>query len=589
MGLALQLAQEMQKPLDYARLLLRRGFLSRAEIRSFVSPELRSLPLPETMPNMCRATAAFLRARERGDTVAIAGDFDADGLTATAVLARALGALGFKVITRIPNRFTDGYGLSPRAVDELRARGAGLLVTVDCGVSDMEAVLAANGMGIPVVVTDHHQLPPELPPAAAIVNPHLGGGWERSPMAGVGVAFMLAWAVQRALKFKGLSAALDPPLEEYLALVALGTVADLAPLTGVNRTLVRHGLRFLSNTTWPSLAALVESSRLDDPGAVTVRDVGFRLAPKLNAAGRLGSADPALELLVSEDPLRARALAETLESINRERYEGQRKLQAAVLELLESQGGPEGRTVVLAKEGWPRGLLGLAASRVAETVRRPTVLLSLDGDMAVGSGRTGPGFDLYAALCHAREHCHSMGGHSEAAGMRLPRSNLEAFMAAFEEGAQLQPEPPTDDELQIDVECSLDDLYPLAKSFQDLEPFGQGHPVPVAVVRGVRVTDCGPTRTGGDRHLSFRLSDGSQTFTMRAFDQARRLQEVGPVMDFAMAFSGSRLGHRDTGWNLVDFKRPGESPSPWTWGTAPLEGAAGRVAGGESASGGGAS
>ncbi|MDR3153514.1 MAG: single-stranded-DNA-specific exonuclease RecJ [Deltaproteobacteria bacterium] len=465
---ARELAGSLGKPVKYAQFLLGRGFRSREEIREFVAPELRRLPLPETMPNMRKAVECFLAARERGDTVAVAGDYDADGLTATAILVRVLGALGYKVITRIPNRLRDGYGLSAKAVEGLHAKGARLLVTVDCGVSDLEAVVAANRLGLPVVVTDHHRLPPQLPPAAAIVNPHLGGGWERSPMAGVGVAFMLAWAVQRALRFKGVQVDMNPPLVENLALVALGTVADMAPLTGVNRTLVRHGLRYLSNTSWPSLSALKSSSRLDDPGSVSARDVGFKLAPKLNAAGRLGSAEPALELLVTEDPLRARALAESLESINRDRYEGQKKLLALALSQLEASGGPEGRTVVLAGESWPKGLLGLVASRVAEVTRRPTVLLSLEGSVAAGSGRGAPGFDLLSALREARDLCRTLGGHSEAAGLSLDRDKLPAFKEAFERGASRQPGPPDDAELEIDLELDLDDLQTLAGALADL-------------------------------------------------------------------------------------------------------------------------
>ncbi|MDR1315198.1 MAG: single-stranded-DNA-specific exonuclease RecJ [Deltaproteobacteria bacterium] len=561
---ALEIAASIGKPLHYAQFLMGRGYRTRAEIKAFVAPELASLPLPESMPNMAKAVGAFMRARERNDTVAIAGDFDADGLTATAVLSRILRSLGYKVITSIPNRFSDGYGLSVKTVEGLKRMGAGLLVTVDCGVSDAEAVDAANALGLPVVVTDHHHIPPVLPSAEAVVNPHLGGGWERSPMAGVGVAFMLAWAVQRALKFKGICPATSKTLlVEHLALVAIGTIADLVPLTGVNRTLVRHGLRCLSKTSWPSLAALVSSSRLDDPNAVTVRDVGFSLAPKLNAAGRLGSADPALELLVTEDPLRAKILAESLDSINRYRYEGQKKLQATVMAKLEAEGGACGRTVVMAGEGWPRGLLGLAASRVAEEVRKPTVLLSLEGDLAMGSGRSAPGFNLFSALSRARELCLSMGGHSEAAGLKLKREKLQAFKEAFEEAAALQPEPPGEDELKIDLECALDDLQPLRKLVRELEPFGQGHPAPVAVVRNVSVTDAGPARSNGDKHLAFRVTDGLQSYSVMGFNMAPRLSEVAPAMDLALVYTGTNWGHRDPGWTLLDLKRPGESPCPW--------------------------
>ncbi|MDR2350788.1 MAG: DHH family phosphoesterase, partial [Deltaproteobacteria bacterium] len=232
---ARHLSRELGKPFKYGQFLIARGMRDLKDIRKFTSPDLGELPPPETMPGMKAAIREFLKARAENKTVAISGDYDVDGLTATAVLTKILASLGYEVINHIPNRLEDGYGLSPKAVENLHRLGAGLLVTVDCGVSDIDAVRAANRLSLPVVVTDHHRLPPELPPAAAIVNPHLGGGWENSPLAGVGVAFMLAWALQRELFLKGLVKSVDPPVKDYLALVALGTIADMAPLVGANR------------------------------------------------------------------------------------------------------------------------------------------------------------------------------------------------------------------------------------------------------------------------------------------------------------------------------------------------------------------
>jgi single-stranded-DNA-specific exonuclease len=509
------------------------------------------------MPGMKEAVEEFLKAREEKRTVAISGDYDVDGLTATAVLTKILTSLGFKVISRIPNRLADGYGLNPKAVEELFSLGAGLLVTVDCGISDMEAILTANRLGLPVIITDHHNLPPSLPPAKAIINPHLGGGWENSPLAGVGVAFMLAWALCRSFKKRGFFGSDAPPLEENLALVALGTIADMAPLLGANRTLVRHGLKFLSKSEWPSLKALKDASRIDCEYPVSARDVGFRLAPKINAAGRMGSASPALELLVTDDFERAKYLAGMLEELNKNRYEGQMRLLEEALRILEDESDPYERTVVLAGEAWPRGLLGLVASRVAESARKPTVLFSLEDDMAIGSGRTTSGFNLYQALEAARELCESLGGHSEAAGLRLKRDKLPAFKRAFEESASLQPLPQSEEKVTVDLEINFHDLHILHKYFQELEPFGQGNPAPVALIRNVKVTDAVPTRSNGDKHLVFRIFDGTQGLSLVGFNMAKKLDQVEPRLDFLLLFDNNRFSQRIPGWRLLDFKSPG--------------------------------
>jgi single-stranded-DNA-specific exonuclease len=323
---------------------------------------------------MGMAVEQLFTAFSENRLVAVSGDYDADGLTATALLKRVLTSLGLKVLTRIPHRLEEGYGLSPEAVREMAGMGASLLVTVDSGVSDVEAAREAERLGVSMIITDHHELPPELPKVAAIINPHLGGGLSSaSPLAGVGVAFMLAWAARKAFQAKGLALG-APPLVETLALVALGTIADLAPLVGANRTLTRHGLDFLSTSEWPGLAALRRISRLAPQAKLSVKDVGFKLAPRLNAAGRLGSAEPALELLLAEDQAKASELARRLDDLNRLRYETQGLLVDEAMEMLEFESRADDRTVVLAKAGWPKGLLGLAASRVAERRDRKSVV-----------------------------------------------------------------------------------------------------------------------------------------------------------------------------------------------------------------------
>ncbi|MDR2460108.1 MAG: single-stranded-DNA-specific exonuclease RecJ [Deltaproteobacteria bacterium] len=547
-----QLARSLGKPMKYAQFLLGRGLNNLDAIEDFTKSNLKTLPLPETMPGMIKAVKLFLDARQTGKLVAISGDYDVDGLTATAVLTRILNSLDFKVTSHIPNRLEDGYGLSSQAVEELHQKGAGLLVTVDCGVSDFEAILTANRLGLPVVITDHHEIPPILPPADAIINPHLGGGWESYPLAGVGVAFMLAWAILRALQLKGLYPQLDPPLVDNLALVALGTIADMSPMIGTNRTMVRHGLKFLSRSTSPSLAALKAAAKLDEGRLLSTRDVGFQLAPKINAAGRMGSASPALELLTTDDFDRAKVLANRLEEINRNRFERQLKLVETAMELLEDSD-PQSRTVVLAGENWPRGLLGLVASRVAEEVHKPTVLFTIEGDIVVGSGRSVKGFNLYSALDDTRHLCLSLGGHSEAAGLKLKYENLELFKEAFEISATKQPQV-SEEEVLVDLTLCFNELNVLHRYFQELEPFGQGNPAPIALIKNLRVTDAFPTRSSGDKHILFRFSDGTQTQSFMGYNMGKKIDSLAPYLDILLTFDNNRFNPKLPGWKLLDFK-----------------------------------
>jgi single-stranded-DNA-specific exonuclease len=551
---AAKVADALGVPLKVGAMLAGRGLATAEAARRFLDTAMSSLPDPAAMPGLDRAAELLREAAAAGTPVAVCGDYDADGLTATALLKRVLEPLGLKVLTRIPHRLDEGYGLSPEAVREVAARGAGLLVTVDCGVSDREAAKEAARMGLRLIVTDHHELPPELPEAAALVNPHVGGGFAAAPLAGVGVAFMLAWAARKALG-AGRPAGGLPPLVEQLALVALGTIADMAPLVGPNRVMVHHGLDFLAATRWPGLAALRRAAGADGQPRLTVRDVGFKLAPRLNAAGRLGSAEPALELLVTEDPRRAEELARTLDDLNRRRYDAQARLVEEALEILEAEVPSSSRTVVLARPGWPRGLLGLAASKVAERSGRPTVLFSVSDGVAVGSGRTAGSFNLFEALSKTRDLCLSMGGHSQAAGLRVGAAGLDGFRRAFEAAAVRQPRLEVEAELLVDLEASMAELDVLAKSFGALEPFGQGHPPPVAVLRDVRVLE--PMPKGA--RLTLRVSDGLTRRSLSGFNLASRLEEVGPVMDLALAYEPDPQ-YGET-WRLVDFRQPAPAGS----------------------------
>ncbi|UQZ87947.1 single-stranded-DNA-specific exonuclease RecJ [Deltaproteobacteria bacterium Smac51] len=556
-GRAETLAGELGQPLKLGEFLAARAFKEADEVRTFIKAEMKGLPAPMTLSDMDKAAARLLEARRRDEKVAVCGDYDADGLTASALLTRGLRELGHQVVTRVPNRLTDGYGLKPEAALALAEEGVRLIVTVDNGVSDYEAVEAAAGAGLDVIITDHHHLPPSPPKALAIVNPHRDPVWRESPPAGVGVAFMLLAGVKRHYQEAGILGPNDgPALMDYLSLVAIGTIADLVPLIGPNRIMVRHGLNFLASSRNPGLTALKKISRVSG-SKVSPRDVGFRLAPRLNAAGRLGSAEPALELLLAEAEAPANHLAAQLEKLNQERHHGQSRLCNEALDRLESEISPDSRTVVMAGENWPRGLLGLAASRVAENTRKPTVLLSIEDGIAVGSGRSAGNFNLYNALNSLRHLFLTFGGHSQAAGLSLEREKLDDFKAAFEnealqvDGFQAEPD------LWVDMEAPLNELSLLARPLSALEPFGQGNPAPVVMVRRVNVLDARPTDSGGELHLKMVLSDGLTRQQVVGFNLAPRLCEVCREMDVALTLDLSEYrGQMSANWRLVDFRNP---------------------------------
>jgi single-stranded-DNA-specific exonuclease len=338
--------------------------------------------------------------------------------------------------------------------------------------------------------------------------------------------------------------------------VAIGTIADLAPLQGPNRVLVRHGLDFLASTAWPGLAALKRVARLTTE-RVGGRDIGFRLAPRLNAAGRLGSADPALNLLLAEAEDQADSLAAQLDELNHQRYQGQNRLCREVLERLELEISPDRRTVVLADPGWPRGLLGLAAARVAETVRKPTVLFRLENGLATGSGRSYSCFNLYQALEGLRPLFLSFGGHAQAAGLTLSADLLEEVSLGLEEAALAEPDFSAEPELEVDLKAALGDLESLAKPLAALEPYGSGHPSPVLMIPRVRVGEARPTDRGGEAHIKMVLVDGLTRLTVVGFNLADRLGEVGPELDVALSLEvGEYQGRLSPSWRLVDFRPP---------------------------------
>jgi single-stranded-DNA-specific exonuclease len=504
------LARELGVSPVTAAILARRGHTTPADARRFLAAEERHDPLE--LPGVHEACEAILRHVAAGSQIVVHGDYDVDGVCSTAILVRALRGLGADPRWHIPSR-ADGYGLSVETVERIAASGAGLLVTVDCAITATAEVAAARTLGLEVVVTDHHRPGAELPDCP-IVHPGLGD-YPFPDLCAAAVSHKLAEAAYRI-------AGRDPAaLAEDLDLVGLATVADVVPLRGENRRLVREGLAALSRTTKPGLRALMRIAAVE-PGAVTEHALGFRLAPRLNAAGRLQRADAALELLLTEDERRAADVADELDLLNRERQDTETRI------LFEAEAAraehPEAPAYVLAGEGWHPGVIGIVASRMVERYHRPCVVIALEGDVGRGSGRSIGAYDLHAGLSACAEHLRRFGGHRAAAGLEIDRDAVDAFRDALvAHAASVLSPADLIAEQRIDAVVSGDALgTALAEELEQLAPFGHGNPAPTLLVPAARVSDVRSMGEDG-QHARFTLSGGGARARAVAFRTAARL------------------------------------------------------------------
>jgi single-stranded-DNA-specific exonuclease len=513
---AARLAQSLTIPLPLATLLIQRGYDVPEAAKAFLRPSLDSLQDPASLRDMDRAVELVTDAVRAGRRVVVHGDYDVDGQCATTLLTRVLREAGGDVVPFVPNRMRDGYDFGPAGLAEAQRVGAGLIVTCDCGTTAVETVQAARDAGINVVVTDHH-LPGVLARADAMVNPQRPDcPSELGQLCGTGVVFKLAQALVEPLSLPE-----HLPLH-LLDLVALATVADVVPLTGENRTLVRHGLKMLQSTKWPGLRALLEVVGMS---GTTIRagHVGYIIAPRLNAAGRIGEAMDGVRLLLTDDETEGRSLAQRLETINARRQAmDETMLDEAVEDVEERVDLDTSVGLVLARDSWHPGVIGLVASRIVERYWRPTVLVAFDGDVGKGSGRSIPGFDLHDALTACAPHLTRYGGHRMAAGLTVDRGRLEAFRNAFNDVARARLSAddlvPTQ---RVDVLVSVGELDDeLERLFRHLEPCGAGNPAPVLGIRDAALDD---RRVVGTKHLRFTLTDPSGSIAAIAFNWADRV------------------------------------------------------------------
>ncbi len=482
---------------------------------------------------MKQAAERLAAAISRKERIAVFGDYDVDGISGTALLSEFLEALGASPIALLPDRLAEGYGISAEIVEGLCARGASLIVTVDNGTRAVHAVGRARELGVDVIITDHHDAGDELPNATAIVNPKLSD--DDSPLHGIsgcGVAFMLALAVRRLLREKGLLPAPEPNLKRCLDLVALGTIADVVPLTGANRMLTRFGLSELANAHRAGVRALLESS-CTAASEITTGAIAFRLAPRINAAGRLGDAHEALSLLRSTSNDGSRAIAAKLELMNRERQRMEERMFGEALSITGSSVESPDGALVVHSEAWHPGVIGIVAAKLAERMLRPAVVIAGGPSQARGSARSNGYCDLVAALSCCRDCLLRFGGHSMAAGLSIEPKRVDEFRRRFSEACAAQAAQSPAPSLAIDACVAPSDINEqLVEELGLMQPFGAGNPEPLLAIQSARIID---KRTVGTGHLKLKIEADGSKFDAIGFNMADAIEPETKTV--ALAFS----------------------------------------------------
>jgi len=562
------LARQLEiRPLT-ARLLVSRGIATPDQAAAFLHPDLSQLHDPFLLPDMDKAARRIADAIVSREKIFVHGDYDVDGVTSTAIYARTLSKLGANVIFRVPNRHVDGYDIKVAGIEWAKEQGVSLVITTDCGIQAREAVTFANSIGMTVIITDHHEQGDELPNAYAVVNPHRRDSRYPWPdLAGVGVAFKTMQAVVRLLK---------PDFERsfmngYLDLVACGTVADVMPLLNENRVFAAHGLDALARTKKVGLRALLESANLDLSQPLSVENVAFGIAPRINAIGRLDDAAIALDLLLTTDPNEARQLVAQLNDANQQRQHSQKKITAEAVMQVVQRNLQKKPAIVVSSKNWNTGIVGIVAGKLVEQFNRPSVVIGVsdDGEWGKGSARSIPAFDIFQGISSCGELLESCGGHAYAAGILLKASNLDAFAQQFSDyaGACL-----TEDDFKPQILLDaitapeLIDMG-LLEEWEHLEPFGEGNPRPLLGASGLTTT--GGKRIGKDlSHLKVFVEHGEPPAKWRGeavawgrADEWEALASPGCVVDIAFSPSINSFNGRRSVQIILKDLRPSVIPA----------------------------
>ncbi len=505
----IQLQQTLAASLNIStitsQLLINRGISDIQQAERFLSSTLSDIRSPLGMKGMKEGVERVQKALHNKEKIAIYGDYDVDGITSTSILLTFLKSTGANASYYIPERIAEGYGLNADAISKIAERGVTLLITVDCGISDHAELKLAKELGMDVIVTDHHEVPDYLPPAYAIINPKQSGClFPFKNLAGVGVAFNMIIALRATLRDEGFWKEKEVPnLKEYLDLVALGTIADVVPLVDENRIFVKYGLMELTASTKPGIIALKEISGLNDV-PINAGMVGYRLAPRINAAGRVGKGVDGVRLLTSESYDEAASIAKLLDDGNKERQGLEEVILREATEMVDAGLLSGRKSLVLASGNWHPGVIGIVASRIAEKYYRPTVMIALKNGIGKGSARSIHSFMLYEGLKECSHLLNEFGGHDYAAGLSINEENIEKFRDAFERvaSAKLSDEDMVP-EMDIDATMDLNDVTEgLVKELDNLAPFGEANPEPLLCSTGLGIADC---RVVGNNHLKMKV------------------------------------------------------------------------------------
>jgi single-stranded-DNA-specific exonuclease len=560
-----RLAADLRVSPVVAQLLLNRDLKSPDAARRFLDAPLAGLHPPLSLPGLPDAVERLYRAVEAKKKVCVYGDYDADGVTGTAILLGLFQQLGAPVEFYVPHRLEEGYGLNIEALRQLATSGVQVVVTVDCGICSLDEADEAQRLGIELIVTDHHEMKDRLPAAACCVHPRLpGGSYPFGGLSGAGVAFKLAWALAvRHCGSEKVTDRLRNYLLDALCLATLGLVADVVPLADENRILVRAGLNRMREKPPLGIKALIESAKINPDGPIRSEDIGFKLAPRLNAAGRLGCARLVVEMLTTSNPTRAREVADYLEGQNGQRQVLERKMVAQAKDLIERDGLDGCSAVVLAHADWHAGVVGIVAGRMVEHVGRPVVLFALkDGsEIVTGSGRSVPGFELHEALKACDDLLVGHGGHAMAAGAKIRPQDIDAFRERFQAYAaeHFPAGTPPAPRLRLDAEVPLSALTAgLLRDLDKLEPYGADNPRPRFLAGGLEIVG-DPRRIGKDeRHLNFRVRQNGTSMRVVAWGMGDRLDELmSGDRKCCVAFTprvNEWQGHRTIELEVVDFQ-----------------------------------
>jgi len=560
-GVVAQISREMNCSPLLAQVLASRGFETAALAKEFLNARMQDLHDPDLLPGAAEAADRVVKAIQENRRITIYGDYDVDGVTSTSILWHCLKNAGAHVDYYIPSRLEEGYGLNLDAIRTLHEEdGDRLLITVDCGICSLEEASLARELGMELIITDHHTMLDELPDAAANVHPRLPGSEYPFPeLCGAGVAFKLAWAICQRL---GDGKKASPKMREYLkyavGLAAMGTVADVVPLVGENRIIVKYGLATLIEKSTPGLEMLMKVAKIDGKKALSAEDIGFGLAPRINAAGRLGQARLAVELLTTDNRSRAAQLADYLDQLNQNRQSLERKIFKEAKEQIEANPEwEEAPSLVLASEDWHPGVIGIVASRLTDQFDKPAVVIAINPESGVGqgSGRSFGAFDLHSGLAACSDHLIGFGGHKAAAGLRIDASQLETFRDALasyvtDENSEMDGER----EMSIDAEVTLHDLN--LRSVNELDrlgPFGAKHQRPVFSSASVELLEPPKAFGKGARHLSMRVKQGNKVLRCVAFGKAYWVDDIAEIKGpFSISYSVEMNEYR--GYQSVELR-----------------------------------